>query len=140
MMNYFPGIMCALALSTLAACQTGNGSGEVMTAAPAAVVAGNQTAVGPISYGGNYVVAPNGTAIIHGGRQGCTTAPSFESVGVAIAPTQGTLYDAGISSRNSDSCGRSVPTRAIGYQASPTFTGTDKIVFNGGAEVTITSP
>ena len=139
-MNNFSGIMCALALSTLAACQTSSGSSEVTTVAPVAAATGNQTAVGPISYGGSYVVAPNGTAIIHGGRKGCTTAPSFESVGVAVAPTQGTLYDAGISSRNSDSCGRSVPTRAIGYQASPTLTGMDKIVFNGGAEVTITSP
>jgi len=112
----------------------------MVAVSPAPAATGNQTAVGAIEYGGSYIVAPGGTAVIHGGRQGCTTAPAFESVGVAVAPTQGTLYDAGLSSRNSGSCGGNVPTRAIGYRASPTFSGMDRIVFNGGAEVTITSP
>jgi len=139
-MLYKQNGLYALALLTLVACETSGGTtGAQPTASAAPVAVGNQTPVGPISYGGSYTVAPGGTVVIHGARQGCSTAPAFESVGVRTAPVQGTLYDAGISQRNSDSCGSAVPTRAIGYRASPTFSGMDKIMFNGGAEVTITS-
>lgn len=120
----------------LSACASGGSN----SSAPAAAPIGNQTKVGSISYGGTYTVAPGGTAIIHGARQGCDSAPAIETVGFKQSPSQGTIYDAGISSRKSGSCGKVVPLRAVGYRANDDFSGTDKIIFGGGAEVTIKSP
>ena len=135
------GFGAAVAALLLSACANEGSMKATPAAAPAPVVAavGNQTPVGEIAYGGTYSVAPGGSVIIHGARQGCEAAPPLEAVNLTLAPTQGTLYDAGISSRRSGSCGKSVPVRAVGYRASDTFSGMDKIVFSGGAEVTITS-
>lgn len=82
--------------------------------------------------------------VIYGQREKqCGRAPSFAWTmfeAVTRKPTNGTLSDAGVGKRWSQSCNEEVQVRAISYTSEDGFVGTDVVVFwgNRGDTVIIT--
>ena len=105
----------------------------------------NDTRVGKVPAGGEFVLKAGQTKIIYGVRgEDCGDAPTFADAerdmfleSGSQPPKYGTLYDAGIGERYSNSCNGKVPVRAVGYRAHSTAGVTDEIVFFGADEASV---